>query len=608
MRLLLIHSDFIEYKATKKTRMAEDTTELSGNLEEVLVAFCAVESDDADAVDAIIKKTAHEIAQTAQTVLCQKIMIYPYAHLSNDLSSPDVAVTVLKGIEKELSPSFTVQRAPFGWYKSFTISCKGHPLSELSRTITSDEIQTISSKPDITHTFFVLTPDGVRHETSEFNSDDAFGALIKKETGIAVPVGGEPVHVELMRSKELVDYEQASDVGHLRWLPRGKLVRDLLADYALSLVLSYGASPVETPVMYDLDDKAIFEHADKFGERQYRFKSGNRTMMLRFAACFGMFSIMRDMHISPNQLPMKMYELSTYSFRHEQKGEVIGLKRLRAFTMPDMHSLCRDMQNALSCFEEQVAIGWQTGKDLGTDLVGVFRCTEVFYQEHEGWIKNLVSNSGVPLLIETISERVHYWIAKIDLAAIDGQNRPIENPTVQIDVESAKRFDIKYHLDGEVVYPPILHCSPTGSIERVICAILENTQSQPVPHLPTWLSPVIVRVIPIAERHTEYANEIIHRLNRENIRADMDDRDITVGKKVREAGVDWVPYVVVVGDEELSSGEVTVTIRAKSDPKKPYKEALTLDELITMVHAETQGMPYRPLYTPHLLSQKPHYI
>ncbi|MCK7468215.1 MAG: hypothetical protein MZU91_08890 [Desulfosudis oleivorans] len=113
-------------------------------------------------------------------------------------------------------------------------------------------------------------------------------------------------------------------------------------------MLDYGGTPVETPVMYDLGDRAIYEHAEKFGERQYRFKSNNRNMMLRFAACFGMFSIMRDMHISPNNLPMKMYELSTYSFRHEQKGEVIGLKRLRAFTMPDMHSLCTDMPEALT--------------------------------------------------------------------------------------------------------------------------------------------------------------------------------------------------------------------------------------------------------------------
>jgi len=106
-----------------------------------------------------------------------------------------------------------------------------------------------------------------------------------------------------MRSKELVDYEPASDVGCLRWMPKGKLVRDLLADYVLALVLPYGATPVETPVMYDLGDKAICEHAAKFGERQYRFKSNNRNMMLRFAACFGMFSIMRDMHISKNTLP-----------------------------------------------------------------------------------------------------------------------------------------------------------------------------------------------------------------------------------------------------------------------------------------------------------------
>jgi len=608
MRLLLIHSDFIEYEAKKKTRMAEDTKELSGSLKEALVAFCAVESEDANAQSDIIKKTVQEITDTAGKVECQQIMVYPYAHLSNDLASPDVAVSVLKGIEQELSETFTVKRAPFGWYKSFTIACKGHPLSELSRTIIPDEIQNTPAKKQIIHTFFVLTPDGIRHETDEYLLNDAFGALLKKELGIAVPVGGEPVHVELMRSKELVDYEPVSDVGHMRWLPRGKLVRDLLADYALSLVLPYGASPVETPVMYDLDDKAIFEHAEKFGERQYRFKSGNRTMMLRFAACFGMFTIMRDMHISPNQLPMKMYELSTYSFRHEQKGEVIGLKRLRAFTMPDMHTLCKDMNNALTCFEEQVAIGWQTGRDLGTDLVAVFRCTEAFYQEHEDWIKGVVTKSQVPVLIETISDRVHYWIAKIDLAAIDAQNRPIENPTVQIDVESAKRFDIKYHIDGEVVYPPILHCSPTGSIERVLCAILENTASQDVSHLPTWLSPVMVRVIPVAERHLEHASDIIENLNRSSIRADMDDREITVGKKVREAGVDWIPYVVVIGDDELSTGELTVTIRARSEPKKPYKESLTLEELIALVYIETQGMPYRPLYTPRLLSQKPHYI
>lgn len=610
MRLLLIHSDFIEYEAKKKTKIAEEPCNPADRLDDALVAFCAVESSDADGIDDVIAQTVAAIEDLARKVECERVMVYPYAHLSSDLSSPDLAVATLRDIEASLEKSgFEVKRAPFGWYKSFSLSCKGHPLSELSRTITPSEDAAKPEKKQIEHKFFVLTPNGEVHDVKEYMENSPLAVLIQKEIGTAIPSGGEPVHVDLMRSKEFVDYEPVSDVGHLRWLPRGKLIRDLIADYALTLVLDYGASPVETPVMYDLADKAIFEHADKFGERQYRFKSGNRNMMLRFAACFGMFTTMRSMHISPNHLPMKMYELSTYSFRHEQKGEVIGLKRLRAFTMPDMHSLCRDLDNALTCFEEQLAIGWQTGRDFGTNLVGIFRCTEEFYSEYEAWIKKIVKNSGVPILVETISDRVHYWIAKIDLAAIDGQNRPIENPTVQIDVESSKRFGIKYHqADGTEVYPPILHCSPTGSVERVFCAILENTVNQKVPHLPTWLTPTQVRIIPVTDNHLEYAKDLAKKLTRAKIRADVDDRDDSLNKKIRAAGMDWVSYVIVVGDTEVNSGNLTVTVRTKSEKNKPHKITCTLEDLVRMVNEETAGMPYRPMYTPGMLSLKPRYI
>ena len=359
MRLLLIHSDYIEYEAKKKTKMAEECSVPTDRMEDALTVFCAVESIDEEDLEGVILQAAGEIIKTAGQVKTDKILLYPYAHLSSDLASPETAIKVLNDLQMGLvEDGFTVKRAPFGWYKSFKLSCKGHPLSELSKTIVPGEEGLVKKeKKEVTHDWFVLTPDGKQHDYKEYLDDSPFGCLVKKELGIAVPVGGEPAHVELMRSKELVDYEPASDVGCLRWMPKGKLIRDLLADYVLRMVLEYGGTPVETPVMYDLGDRAIYEHAEKFGERQYRFKSNNRNMMLRFAACFGMFSIMRDMHISPNNLPMKMYELSTYSFRHEQKGEVIGLKRLRAFTMPDMHSLCTDMPEALKCFEEQALHG-----------------------------------------------------------------------------------------------------------------------------------------------------------------------------------------------------------------------------------------------------------
>ena len=381
----------------------------------------------------------------------------------------------------------------------------------------------------------MLTPDGKQNDDKDFMDDSPFGCLVKKELGVAVPAGGEPAHVDLMRSKELVDYEPASDVGCLRWMPKGKIVRDLLADYVLPLVLDYGAMPVETPVMYDLGNQAICEHAAKFGERQYRFKTDNRDMMLRFAACFGMFSIMHDMHISPNTLPMKMYELSTYSFRHEQKGEVIGLKRLRAFTMPDMHSLCTDMPEALSCFEEQLVMGQKTGADFEIQVLPAFRCTKDFYQEHEAWVKKIVGIISCPMLIEILSDRVHYWVAKIDLAAIDGQRRPIENPTVQIDVESSTRFGIKYHVEGKEIHPPILHCSPTGGVSGSSAPCWRPWRARRSPGSRPGSRPPRSGSIPVADRHMEVAKALCTRLNDQGIRADLDDREESMNKKIRAA-------------------------------------------------------------------------
>lgn len=626
MRLLLIHSDHIEYEARGKTRMAEDSAVLKDALDDALTAFCAVESVDEEDIDGVIAQAVQEILSAAEQMAVTRIMIYPYAHLSSDLASPAKAAAAFRALEEALTrhgSGLTVKRAPFGWYKAFTLTCKGHPLSELSRTIHPGE-GAGGAKKEIERDWFVLTPEGEQIDaetylegiihpdagsTGALAGDDLFACLIRKELGSAHPVGAEPLHVDLMRAKELVDYEPISDVGNLRWMPRGKLLRDLLSDYVLGGVLDYGAMPVETPVMYDLADKAVNEHAAKFGERQYRFRSGNRNMMLRFAACFGMFSIMRDMHISPNTLPLKMYELSTYSFRREQKGECIGLKRLRAFTMPDMHTLCRDMDEALACFEEQLRMGWKSGEDFELPFVAVFRCTREFYEQHAGWVKQIVRNSGTPVLIEVLSERVHYWIAKIDLAAIDGQGRPIENPTVQIDIESAERFGIKYYREaGEAVYPPILHCSPTGSIERVICALLENTAEMPVPQFPVWLSPTQVRLVPVSDRNIPFAEEVCDRLISAGIRADLDDREGSMNRKVRDAGKDWVPYVAVIGDREVEDRTLTVTVRHLSEPKKPHRVTLTPDELRDMVKQDTAGKPFRPLYTPSRLSKKPRYI
>jgi threonyl-tRNA synthetase len=117
-----------------------------------------------------------------------------------------------------------------------------------------------------------------------------------------------------------------------------------------------------------------------------------------------------------------------------------------------------------------------------------------------------------------------------------------------------------------------------------------------------------VRVVPVAERHLNFAAELVERLNAARIRADLDDRDESMGKKVREAGMDWVPFVAVVGDAEVETGNLTVTIRRLSSRNKPHKEQFTIDELERLVHQATAGMPFRPLYTARRLSVRPRYI
>lgn len=604
MRILLIHSDYLNYNVKNKTPVAEEIEDAKkqGAFDESLVVFTAVEKDDENNPQGIVKNLVKEVIKTNDQVKAENIVLYPYAHLSSSLSSPKVAVQVLKDVEEALdAEGLNVKRVPFGWYKAFEISCKGHPLSELSRTITAEEEdeEEVEKKPS---SWSILDGDKIIDIDDFKFENDQLEKLVSYELGTGASDAGEPPHVKLMREKELCDYESASDVGNLKWFPKGRLVRDLLADYVYNLVVDQGAMPIETPIFYDLDNEAINVHAAKFGERQYRTDT-KKNLMLRFACCFGAFRVMADPFITWKNLPAKLYELSTYSFRFEKKGEVVGLKRLRAFTMPDFHSFCADMNSTLEEFSKQTDMCIQTGVDLDVKYEIIFRATKDFYDENKDWMYSIGKKIGKPVLLEILPERKHYWSCKIDFAAIDYLGRPIENPTVQIDVESGKRFDITYlGEDGKEHYPTILHCSPTGSIERVICSLLEKTAielDEKAPMLPTWLSPIEVRIITVGEDHKDFANELYDKINAENIRVDVDDRDESVGKKIRNAATEWIPYIFVVGDNEKESGVFSVTVRETGE-----KVDMTVDELIKEVLDKTKGMPYRGLPLPKDISTR----
>ena len=621
MQLLLIHSDFIEFEAKRPTKMAEVVEESAkkGRLEEALCAFIAVEKFDEDDPDAVIAEGAKQIADVAGQVKASRIMIYPYAHLSPNLSSPATAIKILTGMAETLSGNYEVMRAPFGWYKSFTISCKGHPLSELSRSIRLGEGEVVSqalkSEAKAVSYWKVLDLSGnlVDIDKFDFQGHDNLQKFANYEITKARAVDKVPPHVELMRRMELVDYEPGSDPGNMRYYPKGRLVKSLLENLVLEKATDMGAMEVETPIMYDMEHPTLKKYLDRFPARQYQIESDKKKLFLRFAACFGQFLMGHDMSISYKSMPLKMFEITRYSFRREQRGELVGIRRLRAFTMPDMHTLTRDMASATEEFRKQYLASISVLKDVGLDLEDyevAIRFTKEFYSENREFIEGLVDIVKKPVLIEMWDERFFYFVPKFEFNFVDTMDKASALSTVQIDVENAERYDITYIDEaGEKQRPILLHCSPSGAIERVMFALLEKaarlSEEGKLPMLQTWLSPTQIRVIPVAERHQARAFEIAGELG---FRTDVDDRDETVGKKIRDAGREWIPYVAVIGDEELNSGQLTVTIRADSTPKNAAKSKMTVEYLRKRVSAETAGKPWRRLAMSMKLSERPKFI
>ena len=616
MRILLIHADFLEFEARQRTPMAEEvpTEQRSGRLEEVLVVFTAAEEEDEVNIGTISKNTAGAIADAAQKVRAERIALYPYAHLSSSLASPKVAVELLNTIRDELvTKGFEVHRLPFGWYKAFTLRCKGHPLSELSRTITAEAVEEVAEEVKPPSEYIILMPDGKEHELELANVDACkvlrdqpllHQFVLSEELG--QKPGEEPAHLKLMRRLELVDYEPASDAGHFRFYPNGALIKGLLEDLAIKFANEIGASRIETPVLYKADEPDIAEQAARFYQKDYKIKLPNRTLLLRFAGDFGLFRMMRGTGMSYRQMPVRIFEISP-SYRLELSGECVGLKRLRAFTMPDVHCFCRDLKQGLEEYERLFKAYTKLQGAMGLDYVVAFRVVKEFYDQNRTFFARLLKLVRRPALIELLLERKHYWVLKHEFQAIDSVGGNAQLATVQLDLEDSERYGIFYVDEkGEKRGCVILHSS-MGSIERWMYAMLEEAaksqRAGKAPSLPLWLSPTQVRLVPVSEQHLKFCLKLSDSLEKANVRVDIDDRSETVAKRVRDAEREWVPYVIVVGDKEVKTKKLPARARGVKKLK-----TLTAKWLIEEIKRNTKGMPHRPLALPRLLSMRPIFV
>ncbi|MEM2755729.1 MAG: threonyl-tRNA synthetase editing domain-containing protein, partial [Candidatus Bathyarchaeia archaeon] len=299
--MLLVHADSFEYKVTSKAiDMAEPLSEhmKEGMFKELLVVFTTIEKGDGNLQ--ILKSAVSNVKDVADKIGVKSVLIYPYAHLSSNLAEPDEALKVLKLFEESLKEEgFTVYRSPFGWYKSFKLSCKGHPLAELSRSITttveteeSEKAEGTPSKLREFHRFIVMDVDGSTYEVnvnewrncSVFKKEGKIYRLL--ETFIRNEIEGnppkkKPKHIEYMRRLELVDYCPESDVGNMKFYSNGVLIADLIRDYALfKVALPWGAMKIQNPLIYRESVKEIRELMGEFHERDYRMSYGGENFVL----------------------------------------------------------------------------------------------------------------------------------------------------------------------------------------------------------------------------------------------------------------------------------------------------------------------------------------
>jgi len=626
MKILLIHADYIKVEVKRKAiKDADEIDDKNKNLEakECLVVFTTVEKDDEKNKEEILNKTIENIKDVYKQVNAKSIVVYPYAHLSSNLASPDFAKEMIKSIYENLKENFDVIKAPFGYYKGFEIKCKGHPLSELSREIKAEKEERKITREnvvkEITSEFFILTPEGGEYELNIENLKENLDKyeilnrypVLKKyiiadelKKSNSYPV--EPPSIKAMRHLELVDYEEASDSGNLRFYPKGTLIFDLLSDWAEEIAINrLHAMKIETPIMYDWSMPDIREQGESFHERHYIIKvpdDENKEFVLRFAGDFGLFRIMKQVNMSYDQLPIRIYEFSK-SFRYEKKGELSGLRRLRAFHMPDIHSFCKDIEQGWEEYENLYKNYTDLTNGTGIEYAVVFRIVKEFYEKYKDRIINLLKYSNTPAFVEVISSMKHYWAVKHEFQGIDSINGNCQLSTVQLDVKDAGTYGINFvDKDGKKKGCIICHSS-IGSIERWMFEILENALKKEKPVLPLWLSPTQVRIVPVSKEFLNFSNKILNEIEEENIRVDIDDRDDTLNAKIRKAEREWIPYIVVIGEKEKQTKKLSV--RRREDNKNL---TLSVEELKNEIKKKTENMPFRKLNLPKQLSKRPIFV
>ena len=373
-------------------------------------------------------------------------------------------------------------------------------------------------------------------------------------------------HRKLGKEMELFTFSNRVGLGLPLWLPRGAVMRNILENFLRVKQAELGYLPVVTPHIGSKELYVTSGHYAKYGKDSFqpiRTPQEGEEYMLKPMNCPHHCEIYRSAPRSYRDLPLRFADFGTV-YRYEQSGELHGLTRVRGFTQDDAHLFCRPDQLREE-FEKVIDLILYVFKTLKmTDYMAQIslrdpKNTEKYIGSDENWeraekaIIDAAAEKGLKTVVE-LGEAAFYG-PKLDFMVKDAIGRKWQLGTIQVDYNLPERFDLEFtDADGSKQRPVMIHRAPFGSLERFTAVVLEHTAG----HLPVWLSPEQVKVLPISEKYADYAEKVCNLLKNSDIRASIDSRNETLGKRIREISLLRVPVIVIVGEKEASEGTVSV--------------------------------------------------
>ena len=400
-------------------------------------------------------------------------------------------------------------------------------------------------------------------------------------------------HRKIGKELELFTFSQRVGAGLPLWLPKGAALRERLEMFLKKVQKSYGYLPVISPHIGQKELYVTSGHYAKYGADSFRpitTPQEGEEFLLKPMNCPHHCEIYKSKPRSYKDLPVRLAEFGTV-YRYEQSGELHGLTRVRGFTQDDAHIFCRPDQlkeefckvidivlfifKTLS-FDEYIAQVSLRDKVNRDKYIG----TDENWEKAERAIIEAAEEKGLKTVVE-YGEAAFYG-PKLDFMVKDAIGRKWQLGTIQVDYNLPERFELEYTGNDDKKYRPIMiHRAPFGSMERFVAVLIEHTGGR----FPLWLTPEQAVILPISEKYNDYAKKVCELLNNCDIRASIDDRNETIGKKIRENELKRIPFLLIVGEKEAEMGTVSVRRQGEGD-----KGSMSAEEFANLVNEEVKGL------------------